>query len=151
LESASDDTESDNPIDNPIHNQIDLECWKMEQLETDQDQEDVNEDVNVRQPSPSAELSTNATQKKDFKSSKRPIKRKLTREKEDPRIAEAFGYLKEVTTTSLQEKDQCKLFGDFVADYLRKFNNRVRAFALHKIHNLLYELEMSTYERDNVV
>ncbi|XP_071639782.1 uncharacterized protein [Temnothorax longispinosus] len=83
-------------------------------------------------------------QNKEFKSPKKhPAKKRKT--DEDPIITEALGYLRQTTAVSQQRKDQCSLFGDYIADKLRTFNNRLRAIAQNRISNILFELEMNLY------
>nr|CAH7761086.1 unnamed protein product [Callosobruchus chinensis] len=82
--------------------------------------------------------------KKLFKS---PQKRSWskTKGKEDPRLAMAFDYLVKKSAASNRPKDECQLFADYVANKMRKFNDRYRATAQHRISNILYELEMEQY------
>lgn len=90
----------------------------------------------------------NETRQKEFRSpKKRPRKRKQV--DEDPRIAEAFGYLQQAAAASKQQKDQCSLFADYIADKLRTFDNSLRAVAQHRISNVLFELEMNVYQQSD--
>lgn len=80
--------------------------------------------------------------KKLFKS---PQKRSWskTKVKEDPRLTMAFNYLEKKSAVSDRPKDDCQLFADYVANKIRKFNDRYRATAQHRISNVLFELEIS--------
>lgn len=53
--------------------------------------------------------------------------------------------MRQTTADSLQRKDQCSLFGDYIAHKLRTFDNRLRAIAQNRITNILFELEMNLY------
>lgn len=83
--------------------------------------------------------------KKKVKSSKR---RSLKRKKieVDSRTMDGYEHLQEVTTTSNQGKDQCSLFGDYIAEKLRKLDNCRCAVAQYRISNVLFELEMDAYQ-----
>ncbi|KAF5297901.1 hypothetical protein FQA39_LY11886 [Lamprigera yunnana] len=88
--------------------------------------------------------------KNDFNyQDKCPTKHNSTLHENDEGMIKTFGRLKEITESLKQQKDQCGLFGDYVADYLRKFNNPLRSIAQHEIHSLLFKLEMSTCEINN--
>ncbi|XP_076667936.1 uncharacterized protein LOC143368762 [Andrena cerasifolii] len=76
---------------------------------------------------------------KQIKSPKKSCKRK-----EDPRIDEAFKYLKTAIHARNSESDECPAFGRYVAAKLQKFNNQHRMVAQHKSSNILYEIEMSS-------
>ena len=73
---------------------------------------------------------------KEIKSPKKSDKRK-----EDPRIDEAFKYIKTAIHARHSESDECPAFGRYVAAKLQKFNNQLRMMAQHKINNILYEIE----------
>ncbi|XP_046435802.1 uncharacterized protein LOC124187749 isoform X2 [Neodiprion fabricii] len=62
---------------------------------------------------------------------------------QDQRNAEAFDYIRQVPARSDQLKDECSLFGDYIAAKLRKFDDRSRAIAEHRISNTLFDLEMN--------
>lgn len=84
-------------------------------------------------------------QNKEFKSPKKRVK-KQRKTDEDPRITEALGYLRQTTAVSQKRTDQCSLFGDYIADKLRTFDNRLRAIAQNRITNILFEFEMNLYK-----
>lgn len=112
--------------------------------EREQEKEQINEEL--VNPQATTDQLTNETQNKEFKfPKKRSIKQKQA--DEDPRIAEAFRYLRQ--TASQQRKDQCSLFGDYIADKLRIFDNHLRAIVQHRISNLLFELEMNLYQNSS--
>lgn len=95
--------------------------------------------------SQTTERLTDETQNKEFKfPKKRCTKQRKT--DEDPIITEALGYLRQTTAGSQKRKDQCCLFGDYIADKLRSFDNRLRAIAQNRISNILFELEMNMYQ-----
>ncbi|CAH1955122.1 unnamed protein product [Acanthoscelides obtectus] len=82
---------------------------------------------------------------KTFKSpKKRAVKRR--KEEEDPRIMQAFGYLQNVASGSASNKrDDCSVYGEHVANKIRKFDDRLKSLAQHRINNILFDLEMSHY------
>ncbi|XP_011871768.1 PREDICTED: uncharacterized protein LOC105564173 [Vollenhovia emeryi] len=135
LQTVSDDEKGDNEAQD-------------ETEERGKEKEQENEQINEELVNPQAIIYhlTNKTQNKEFKfPKKRSVKQKQANE--DPRIAEAFGYLRQ--TALQQRKDQCSLFGDYIADKLRSFDNHLRAVAQHRISNLLFELEMHLYENSS--
>ncbi|XP_046745245.1 uncharacterized protein LOC124410702 [Diprion similis] len=89
-----------------------------------------------------AEEGSNDTEKPELSTLRTRV---LKRNNVDPdqRNTEVLGYLRQVPAGSEQPKDECSLFGDYIAAKLRKFDDRSRAIAEHRISNTLFELEMN--------
>ncbi|XP_011143488.1 uncharacterized protein LOC105185577 isoform X2 [Harpegnathos saltator] len=135
LQTVSDDEETNNET---LHENLD------EKKENSQ----INVESNNSQTLAVKQV-TDETQNKKFKSpKKRPTKQRRT--DEDPTIVEALGYLRQTAAVSQQRKDQCSLFGDYIADKLRTFDNRVRAIAQNRICNVLFVLEMNLYQNPSI-
>lgn len=90
--------------------------------------------------------------KKLFKSPKKSVRtsnKGFTRnkkEQEDPRVTEAYDYLrsrkeKEDSVRSKQEKDECDIFGEYIASKLKKENGETQEIMMHEIHQLLFNIK----------
>lgn len=133
MQNAGDEIEIEDKVDdNP----------QQEQIARDADaSQNLNENI---ESSSDGESRTHVTPKKLFKSpQKRPWSK--TKGKEDPRLTEAFNYLKKKTETADRPKDDSQLFGEYVGNKLRQLEGKLRATAQHRIGNILYELEMEQY------
>lgn len=53
--------------------------------------------------------------------------------------------LKKPSSTITSNKDECAIFGEYIAKKLKILDNRNRAIAQHRINNIFFELEMSLY------
>ncbi len=51
-----------------------------------------------------------------------------------------------ILKNKIEEKDECALFGDYIAAKMRKLNDRQRAILQHEIHGLMLQAEMATFE-----
>lgn len=132
MQTVSDDEETGNEI-------LNESLGEEKEVETSQiNEESINSQILA------TEQVTEKTKNKEFRF---PTKRSTKHRKidEDPKITEALGYLWQVTAVSQQRKDQCSLFGDYIADKLRTFDNRLRAIAQNRISNVLFELEFNLY------
>uniref|UniRef100_A0A0A9Z7N9 Monopolar spindle protein 2 n=1 Tax=Lygus hesperus TaxID=30085 RepID=A0A0A9Z7N9_LYGHE len=78
--------------------------------------------------------------KKLFRSPKKMTSRKRTAE--DPRLEEAYRILKSKSVP--ERKDECALFGDFIAAKMRNLEQRRRAMLQRDIYNLVFEAEMNS-------
>lgn len=58
-----------------------------------------------------------------------------------PRIQEAYNILK---TKSAEHKDECSIFGEYVAEKLRKMTPRVRATVQHQISTVFFNTEVQS-------
>lgn len=83
--------------------------------------------------------------RKEFFSPKRGvIKRRNTGNQEDPRVIEAYGILKGISSKTA-DKDECSAHADFIACKLRKFDDRTRAIVMHNINDVLFNAEIGKY------
>lgn len=89
------------------------------------------------------------TQNKTFKSPKKRYTKQRKTDK-DSKITKVLGYLQQTTAVAQQRKDQCSLFGDYIADKLRSFDNRLRAIAQNRISNVLFDLEINLYQNPSI-
>lgn len=48
---------------------------------------------------------------------------------------------------STDKKDECAIYGEYIAEKLRKFDEISRAQAQHKINNILFEIEMEFFKK----
>lgn len=102
--------------------------------------------------------------KKQFKSPKKvvPVLKKAPKRKhpeersEDPRVAEAYDYLiskkqKEDSASSKKMKDECDLFGEFIASQLRKEDSETRELMMHEIHGVIFNVKCNkTYSHSSL-
>lgn len=65
---------------------------------------------------------------------------------EDPRI-KAFEILQKAV--KIEKKDECAMFAEYIAEKLRKHENRTRMILQHQIHNLLFQAEMNMEEMES--
>lgn len=58
---------------------------------------------------------------------------------------------KKMKYSVLNKKDECTIYGEYIAEKLRKLDEISRAQAQHKVNNILYEIEMEFFKkaRDN--
>lgn len=66
------------------------------------------------------------------------------RKKEDPRIEEAFQIMKDVAG---KKRDECDVFGEHVANKLRKYDNHTRVLVEHHINNILFDADIKMYSQ----
>lgn len=52
---------------------------------------------------------------------------------------------------SVSQKDECAIYGEYIAEKLRKFDELSRAQAQHKINNVLFEIEMAFFKKTHYV
>lgn len=95
-----------------------------------------------------AEEASTCVKKTGFKSSRKRLLKRKRSDNKKRRIAEAFRYQRQLVASAAsrraeQPKDECGLFGDYIANKLRKFDDRSRAVAEHKISEILFDLEMN--------
>lgn len=76
-----------------------------------------------------------------------PLKLKRKKTLDDSVCHKAYKLLKQAST----KKDECGIYGDYVAEKLRKMNDFYRVQAQHKISNALFELEMEIYRNQGDV
>ncbi|GLV41474.1 hypothetical protein CBL_06704 [Carabus blaptoides fortunei] len=70
---------------------------------------------------------------------KKIVSRKRRSCPEDPRIKEPCSMLQ----STVKIEDECSMFGEYIAEKLRKHDSRTRMILQHQIHNVLYEAEMN--------
>ncbi|XP_049875617.1 uncharacterized protein LOC126373540 [Pectinophora gossypiella] len=73
----------------------------------------------------------------------RPMKRRVVREAApapDSRVGEALKLLRRT-----RKKDECDSFGEYIADSLRKHDERTQSMIKQAINNILFEQEMKKY------
>ena len=68
---------------------------------------------------------------------------------EDPRVAEAYKILKEVSERH-EKRDDCFVFGEHVAHKLRGYDSRTCSIVQHHINNILFEADMGKYLNGNL-
>lgn len=58
---------------------------------------------------------------------------------------------KKMKYSVINKKDECTIYGEYIAEKLRKLDEISRAQAQHKLNNILYEIEMDFLKkaRDN--
>lgn len=113
-----------------------------------------NRDANASSSTDEAVIHGKSPAKKQFKSPKKVIpslRKALKREhpeehSEDPRVAEAYDYLiskkqKQDSGSSKKMKDECDLFGEFIASQLRKEDSETRELMMHEIHGMIFNLK----------
>lgn len=61
---------------------------------------------------------------------------------------QAYKLLKRTVNT---KKDECEIYGQYIAEKLRKFDQLSRAQAQHKINNALFEIEMEFFKKTRYV
>lgn len=71
---------------------------------------------------------------------------KNKKEPEDHRVTEAYDYLrsrkeKEESARSKQEKNECDIFGEYIASKLKKENAETQEIMMHEIHQLLFHIK----------
>lgn len=128
--------------ENTEKEQTEQEHTEQEQIAGDPEATHNSKNVNIESSVLSGDQAEDTLKpKKLFKS---PQKRSWsqTKTKEDPRLTEAFNYLQKKSAVSDRPKDDCQLFADYVGNKIRKFNDKYRATAQHRISNTLFELEM---------
>lgn len=115
-----------------LHESATEEVESMQQTETEDDTEKVEEEtqiVDVPKPAP-----------------KIP-KRKKHQQTEDPRINEAFDILKNVSAKSLQDNDdECGVYGKHVANKLRNYNKRTRAIVQYHFNNIMFQADLGQFD-----
>lgn len=67
---------------------------------------------------------------------------------EDPRVAEAYKILKEVSERN-EKRDDCFDFGEHVTLKLQGYDRRTCAVVQHHINNILFEADMGKYLNGN--
>ncbi|CAH1109913.1 unnamed protein product [Psylliodes chrysocephalus] len=88
---------------------------------------------------------TSTLKQKEFISPQKNLSQKRRFTADDLKVLEPFSFLRNKAAASNKPKDECKIFGEFVAEKLRKLNNQLRAQRQHKIGNILFKLDMSQY------
>ncbi|XP_018579229.1 uncharacterized protein LOC108917222 [Anoplophora glabripennis] len=68
---------------------------------------------------------------------------------EDPRIDTALDILQTIKEKKQirTEKNECVLFGEYLASQLMKFDDHTRAIVKHSIGNILFDAEMGRYRK----
>ncbi|KAK7575720.1 hypothetical protein V9T40_012006 [Parthenolecanium corni] len=131
--------------------------------EENSDTDEGNRDANASS-STEAVIHGKSPAKKLFKSPKKVIlslkkapKRKHPEERsEDPRVAEAYDYLiskkqKEDSPSRNKMKDECDLFGEFIASQLRKEDSKTRDLMMHEIHGVIFNVKCNkTYSHSSL-
>lgn len=72
---------------------------------------------------------------------KKRVRVQKTIEKEDPRIQEAFRFLQQ----PIEKENQATLFGKYLGEKLHQFDHRTQSLLIHKINNLIFEVEFNTF------
>jgi hypothetical protein len=86
----------------------------------------------------------NQSKRKQFLSPKKNFSPNKKRIVEDPRVAEAYKILKEVSERN-EKRDDCVVYGEHVAHKLRGYDSRTCAIVQHHINNILFEADMGKY------
>jgi hypothetical protein len=89
------------------------------------------------------------SKRKQFLSPKKNFPPNKKRIVEDPRVAEAYKILKEVSERS-ERRDDCVVYGEHVAHKLRGYDRRTCAIVQHHINNILFEADMGKYLNGNL-
>lgn len=96
----------------------------------------------IKSPSQSKGENT-ITKRKIFVSPKKNPKRKMVTE--DRRLIKAYDIIDSISSEPASSRDECSVYGEHVANKLRKFNERNKAVLIHKINNLIFEAEMEVF------
>lgn len=77
-----------------------------------------------------------------------PAIKSTPKRKEDPRLDAAFSIIQSIgekRSVAKSERNECILFGEYVASQLAKFDESTRAHVKHAIGNILFDAEMGKY------
>lgn len=63
-----------------------------------------------------------------------------------PPINDTFNVLQDTVQTNSKKRDVCDIFSEYIAEELRKHDDRTRMILQHKIHNLLFQAAVNKQE-----
>ncbi|KAG5861813.1 hypothetical protein JTB14_029362 [Gonioctena quinquepunctata] len=65
---------------------------------------------------------------------------------EDRRLSKAYDIIDSISSEPASSRDECSVYGEHVANKLRKLNDRSRAILINKINSSIFEAEMEVFD-----
>lgn len=115
------------------------------------EEDDVDEDTDVQDVHIKTEPAVEDTRtRREIKYIRKPrvtkvVKRRIVKDNDDDRarLIETIRLLRR--SDLLKKKDECDSFGEYIADSLRKHDERTQSMIKQAINNILFEQEMKKY------
>lgn len=130
----------DLPVEEPDHSSAE---------EEDADEDAESQDVHIKSE-PAAEYPRTRARREIKYITRKPrvtkvVKRRMVKENDEDRarLIETIRLLRR--SDLLKKKDECDSFGEYIADSLRKHDERTQSMIKQAINNILFEQEMKKY------